>query len=282
MAGLFGLFNFEKEGPGIAKDAPKKKTFIVFFETFFRNFWKFIPLNIVYTIMSLPLITSGLANAGITNIARNTARDKHSFGMSDFFETIKKNWKQALPAGIINTIIYILLIAVAAIYFISVDGFMGSLGLGVMLSALLVFTMMNMYMWTLMITFKFKLGQIYKNSFRFAFISLFKNFGCLLCLASVYAAMAGLLVLAFYKLPAEAFVYLATLEAILYTIFYPSFKFLLIQYFIFPSVKKHIIDPYYAEHPDEDIERRKDLGLEVEEDDDDDDDDDDEELVFYD
>ena len=48
MAGFFGLFNYEKEGPGISKNAPKKKTFIVFFETFFRNFWKFIVINLVF------------------------------------------------------------------------------------------------------------------------------------------------------------------------------------------------------------------------------------------
>ena len=34
---FFGLFNYSKEGPGIAKDGPKKKTFFVFFETFFRH-----------------------------------------------------------------------------------------------------------------------------------------------------------------------------------------------------------------------------------------------------
>ena len=45
MVYFFGLFNYEKEGPGISKNAPKKKTFIVFFETFFRNFWKFITIS---------------------------------------------------------------------------------------------------------------------------------------------------------------------------------------------------------------------------------------------
>ena len=50
MAGFFGLFNYEKEGPGIRKDAPRKKTFIVFFETFFRNFWKFIPINLIFSV----------------------------------------------------------------------------------------------------------------------------------------------------------------------------------------------------------------------------------------
>ena len=109
MAGFFGLFNYEKEGPGISKNAPKKKTFIVFFETFFRNFWKFITINLVYDLISVPVLTNGLASAGLTNVTRNIARDKHSFGLSDFFDTLKKNWKQALPAGIINTLVYAML-----------------------------------------------------------------------------------------------------------------------------------------------------------------------------
>ena len=88
MAGFFGLFNYEKEGPGISKNAPKKKTFIVFFETFFRNFWKFITINLVYDLISVPVLTNGLASAGLTNVTRNIARDKHSFGLSDFFDTL--------------------------------------------------------------------------------------------------------------------------------------------------------------------------------------------------
>ena len=100
--GLFGFLDFTKEGPGIKKDAPKKKVFFVFFETFFRNFWRFITINLVYVCLSLPIITAAMASAGLTNVARNIARDKHSFGLSDFFETIKKNLKQALVVGIIN------------------------------------------------------------------------------------------------------------------------------------------------------------------------------------
>ena len=36
---------------------------------------------------------------------------------------------------------------------------------------------------------------------------------------------------------------------------------MLIQFCTFHSIKKYIIDPYYEEHPDEDIEKRHDLGL---------------------
>ena len=172
MAGFFGLFNYEKEGPGISKNAPKKKAFFIFFETFFRNFWKFITINLVYCLMCVPVVTNGLAAVGLTNVTRNTARDKHSFGLSDFFETIKKNWKQALPAGIINILIYFLL-GYDIFYFSSLESDMFSaIGTGILLSMLFVFTIMNFYIWTLMITFNYSLKQIYKNSFKIKVVSV--------------------------------------------------------------------------------------------------------------
>jgi hypothetical protein len=41
----------------------------------------------------------------------------------------------------------------------------------------------------------------------------------------------------------------------------PAFRAFLIQFNVFPEIKKYIIDPYYNEHPDEDIEKRRNLGL---------------------
>ena len=260
MAGFFGLFNYEKEGPGISKNAPKKKTFIVFFETYFRNFWKFVSINVVYGIISLFGITSGLARVGITNVARNTARDKHSFGLSDFFDTVKKNWKQALAAGIINTIIYILLFF-DVYFFLTMKSSVSTIFVGIAFCILLIFTMMNFFIWTLMITFKFSLKQIYKNSFKFAFINLKGNFICFFSLALVYAISIGLVFLL-----QRFWLYVILIELLIAVLFFPCFKFLLIQYCVFPSIKKYIIDPYYLEHPEEDIEKRRDLGIEIEED----------------
>ena len=112
MAGLFGsFFNYDKEGPGVEKDAPEKKGFIVFFEIFFKNFWKLAICSIWFIALCFPIVTNGLAFAGFTNVTRNMSLDRHSFGTSDFFDTVKKNWKQALAAGIINLIIYMVLIA---------------------------------------------------------------------------------------------------------------------------------------------------------------------------
>ncbi len=257
MAKFFGLFNYEKEGPGIEKDAPPKKTFIVFFETFFRNFWKFITVNLIFLICSLPILTMGLANVGITNVARNTARDKHSFMSSDFFETIRKNWKQGLIVGIINTVAYILLVFSFRFYWVS-SGKFNIIGIGVCLSIFIVFSFMNFFIWTLMITFKFSIKQLYSNSFKFAFINLKGNFICSISLLLVYALyfVIAWLLNSWGVLLIEAFIAILTL---------PAFRFLLIQYCTFPSIKKFIIDPYYKEHPNEDIDKRRDLGIEIEE-----------------
>ncbi len=257
MAGFFGLFNYEKEGPGIEKDAPKKKTFIVFFETFFRNFWKFISVNVVYLLMCLPLVTNGLANVGITNITRNIARDKHSFMLSDYFETIKKNWKQATAVGIINILIYALMLFALRFYFLG-SGNLSSIGLGICIAMIIIFAFMNFFIWTLLITFNFSIKQLYLNSFKFAFINLPKNILCGICLLLVYAVN----ILFIYLFNSWSVVLIEALIAILT---FPAFRFLLIQYFVFPCIKKAIIDPYYKEHPFEDIEKRRGLGLEIEE-----------------
>ena len=54
------------------------------------------------------------------------------------------------------------------------------------------------------------------------------------------------------------------IEGVIFLLTYPAFNALLIQFCTFPAINKFIIDPYYAEHPDLDIEKRRSLGLEVE------------------
>lgn len=266
MAGFFGLFNYEKAGPGIRKDAPKKKTFIVFFETYFRNFWKFIPINAVYTLFTILFPIAGLGHVGMTHVMRNTARDKHSFGLSDFFETAKKNWKQGLVAGIIDTLVMVILIF--DLWFFrntsTKGGTFESICLGLSLAVVIIYAMMHYYVWTLIITFKFKLTQIYRNSFKFVFLNFKNNLICGFFLILVYA-LSGFLFLLGHPIA-------WTIALLLNFCCLPSFRFLMIQYCAFPAIRKFIIDPYYEAHPGEDIEKRRSLGLEIPEEDEDEDD----------
>lgn len=54
MAGLFGLFDYTKEGPGIPKDAPPKPRFVIFFEVLGRKFWKIVQVNLLFGLCNIP------------------------------------------------------------------------------------------------------------------------------------------------------------------------------------------------------------------------------------
>lgn len=51
-----GFFNYDKAGPGIEKDAPRKKGIFLFFELLGRKFGKFFRINLLYFFTSLPMI----------------------------------------------------------------------------------------------------------------------------------------------------------------------------------------------------------------------------------
>lgn len=54
MAGIFGLFDFTKEGPGVYPDEPPKGPFGTFFAVLGRKFWKIVTINLMYIVLSLP------------------------------------------------------------------------------------------------------------------------------------------------------------------------------------------------------------------------------------
>lgn len=249
----FGFFDYTKPGPGVDKKAPKKKAFFAFLELWFNNIWSLISVNISYSLLFTFILPSGLAGAGAANVARSIVRGKHSFGMSDFWDTVKKNWKQALPAGIINTLITALL-AYGTYFYFYAKGVFSVIGTGVLLCVFMIFSFMKYYIWLLLITFKLPLRKIYKNAFLFSFINFKKN----LIVGGVSLLYYALMFVIFWALPNSLTVTILLLVTIM---FFVGFKQLLILYCVFPSVEKVMIIPYYEKNPDADIELRKNLGL---------------------
>ncbi len=260
-----GLFqkNYEKPGKGVSKNEPTKRGFFRFFELYIRNFWKLMSAELWYILLCIPVLTSGLAQVGMAYVCRMAARDKHTFVTSDFFDAIKKNWKRALPLGIINTLILLIL---AADMFVVL--FMDIFGSQVFRTIIFVVTMFvytlfsfaKFYQYTLMITFDFKLKTIFKNSWLFATLGIKHNIIIGLVLSAIYFV-------AFWLIAMNPNVGVPVVMIIGIFIF-PTFRSFLIQFNVFPEVKKYIIDPYYEEHPDEDLDKRRDLGLLDEENDD--------------
>lgn len=233
----------------------QKTAFFRFMELWFQNFWLLLPINFVYSLINALLIPTGLAQAGITNVTRNIARDKHSFGISDFFDTIKANWKQSLIVGIVNTLVTAL-ICFGLLFYYNSEGTFADFALSFLVICFVVFTFMRYYIWVMIITFDLPTSKIYKNSFLLAFV----NFKTNLLVAVLELAMYALIVLAVVAIPHFITLFLA---AVLAVFILPGLTNLLIQFSIFPAIKKYIIDPYYEAHPDEDISLRRSLSLET-------------------
>lgn len=250
--GLFKI-NYEKEGPGVFKEERKKKSFIRFFELYFRNIWKLISITFYYILLCLPVVTYGMADAGIAHVTRSLSREKHSFGKQDFFDTIKKNWKQSLLIGILNLLLTAMIVYALWYYFAS-PGTMATILAGVMLFCLITFRIMTYYMPMLIITFGLTTKQLYKNSFKFVFLNLPRNLLMFFVLLFV-----DLLLVVLMLMPPFG----SMIGSVLLFLIYPGFRAFLIQFTIFDCIRKFMIDPYYEEHPDADIQKRLDLGLEV-------------------
>jgi len=262
MAGFFGMFDASKPGPGVSKNEPKKKRFFLFWELYFRKFFRLIIANMLYALVSLPVVTRGLAEAGLTFVTRNYAREKHVFLPSDFFDTIKKNWKQALVTGILELVISACLIfdiIYAWDWMNAVQGFeiMPLLFFAVSFFLVVIFTYTRYYLYMQIITFKLSFKQVWKNSLLLAIVGFKENIIITLSLLAVYALVAVLLLNYFW--------YVLAPLVILYVLLFPAFRSFLIQFTIFPLIKRTIIDPYYNEHPEEDLDKRHDLNLDVEE-----------------
>ena len=142
--GLF--FNYDKPGPGIDKNAPKKKGVALFFELLWRNFGKVVLSNMLYFVVSLPVLAlyaviisiflgniipeeagsvgfmqiviiitvivtilwgTGPVSCGYAYILRNITREEHTFLVSDFFEKAKENFWH----GIVFFLVDVLMLA---------------------------------------------------------------------------------------------------------------------------------------------------------------------------
>ncbi len=95
--------NYYREGPGIRKDAPKKKGFALFMEIFTREWAGLWALNIVFILCCAPIITIGPAMIAMSRVTMTMVRDKNVYPVRDFFAAFKENFKKGLIIGIPTT-----------------------------------------------------------------------------------------------------------------------------------------------------------------------------------
>lgn len=276
MAKMFGFLDFTKAGPGVDKNAPKKRAGIVFFEILRRKFWSLLYAGLLFLLVNLPLITRGWADAGLTFITRAYSREKHAFIKEDFFETIRKNRGQAFLCGFINFIVTAVLAFNIFYYTFQINPYLWQIfgadtsGLEPMVPQLMdyvvmactslgyiLFTFMKYYIPFLVITFRLTTKQVYRNAMILSMAGLKQNLLISVVLFAIYT-------LFFLLLAGAPYVIVYIIVLFLWVFVLPPVRSLLIQFTIFPVIKELMIDPYYRDNPDADKQQRLDLNLDVE------------------
>ncbi|MDD2393654.1 MAG: DUF624 domain-containing protein [Eubacteriales bacterium] len=201
----------------------------------------FSQINIVFSfaLVGLQLLVLGPVHAGITYIFRNYSREEHAFIWGDFKEHLKKNWKQSLLTSLISFLAVIIL-STNFVFYSKGDMVNNTFLKGILTGAVavifIVFTMMQMYIYPMMITFKLTLKQLYKNSVLLTMARLPWNIGIMLLSILITTALP------------IAFLFFGGSLGIILGIFYYFFlafglNMMLTNFFVYRQLKKYMIDP---------------------------------------
>lgn len=186
--------------------------------------------------------TFGIVNAGTAYILRNIAMGEPVFVWSDFIYAVKRNWKQALPFGIIDGLINTILIfniytTISSADFITSMMFWGNIIL------VILYFFMRCYIYVQMVTFKLSLFKILKNSLIFALLGLKRN---------VMALIGTLLLILFEILFVFSFggILLSLGVALPLALMFSAMAYMKV-YAAYFKIKEIMIEPYMQEHPEE-------------------------------
>ncbi|MBP1591771.1 MAG: YesL family protein [Oscillospiraceae bacterium] len=251
MAGFFGIGDYTRAGRGIAKGEQKGRLKL-FFEILEVRIWKLFLLNLIYVLACIPIITIGPATAGMFRVVKNYSIDRHAYVWQDFKQGFKENFFKALIMGIIDIIAYtgivcgVIMYSGAMVKSADSGRIVFLLLLAATLSAGLTFTIMNYYIYLMMVSTTLNMKAIISNSVKFAFLSPKQNFTAVLC-------NIGLPLLIFTPI-----VLVKNLQPLL-TIIFPFAPIAIIAFVIsfccYPAIQKYVIDPYYNERGEKNPEK---------------------------
>ena len=89
-----------REGPGIPKNAPKKKGLALFAFILVREAWDLFRLNILMLVCSIPVVTAPAALAAGMNIANVMIEDENVWLWRDFRRAFVRHFLQATAWGL--------------------------------------------------------------------------------------------------------------------------------------------------------------------------------------
>jgi uncharacterized membrane protein YesL len=211
-----------------------------------------------YLIGMIPCIAiTGPFTAGITMILRNWARDQHSFFMSDFWETVKTNWKQALAVSAVTSVMPFILWMCWTFYSsLAAQNFLFVIPQMLTMVAGGVWALSLTIMYPLMITYDLKLGALIRNAVILSVGRLPQALGIRLVTLIIPFIAAALILftsIAGYTLLVIILFYIV-LGFALNRFIYVSFANMLCDRYINPRIEGAAVNMGLRQYTDEDYE----------------------------
>ncbi len=198
---------------------------------------------IFYGIGALTLFTFGLVNVGTAYILRNIASGEPVFVWSDFWYAVKRNYKQALPFGIIDLIICSILFMNIYLTMTGTSDFLVSIMFWCSVVISILYFFMRYYIYVQMVTFKLTVLKILKNSLIFALLGFKRN------ILAFLGIILGI-ILEFVFLFGTGGILVPFAVAAPLALLFSLFAYMKV-YAAYFKIKEIMIDPYYEEHPEE-------------------------------
>ncbi len=197
--------------------------------------------NVFGWLTWLLILTNGISGVGSSYVLRSFIRSEPVFLFSDFFGAVKKNFKQGILLGIIDSICLYALVYGSMMYFMYSGTYMFSIMFFAEVLLLIVYLTMRFYMYLLLVTFDLGIFKILKNSFIFSIVGFKRNI-------VAWCGIISVIVINFYLLITIPMlgVIIPFLISIMLLMFMSAFA-------AYPVIKKYMIDPYYKSEPKEKI-----------------------------
>lgn len=237
---MFHFLNPTREGRGVEKNTPQKKRFFIFFELYFRKFFKFIQLNLLFLAYCVPIVTIGPAIAAMTVIAKKMMQDRHVFLLSDFFDAFKDNFKQSFFMGLIDLVV-LFLCSTAITFYYNYDTQSMWIWVPFLIAVLtgILFLFINFYAFTMITTIRLRLRDIIKNAMIFSVIGIKANL-----IIVLYMVLLGLFLFIMYTPISVLFVLVNVFSTLCFVIVFN----------VYPVIDRYLIQPQLqrqAEQPAE-------------------------------
>ena len=201
---------------------------------------------IFYAIGILFLFTFGIVNVGCAYVLRNLAQGEPVFVWTDFWYAVKRNYKQAIPVGIIDALVCVLLPLNIYSMLLNSASFFTSFLLWSNFFIFIAFFFMRYYIYVQIVTFDLKFFKIIKNSLIFVLLGIKRN------LAAFGGILIGVILEAIFIFSFGGILLPFALAAPL--IIFLSFFAYMKVFAAYAKIDQYMIQPYKKDEPEEEFE----------------------------